>query len=296
MSQASEDAIAAYTPVSVSARAASFARETVAAARPRSRARAKALLWAASRLAGFGISVGLEPTAQALLREAVIERFIVLGTEGLRPSSVRTLRSNLRALGRANEAHPGPAPLARERAKPPYSRAEICGYLGAAAAQPTTARRHRASALVALGAGAGVIGAELRQLRGGDVVARSGGLVVSVGGRRARVVPLLARFEQPLSEAAAFAADGYLLGGRDPERKNLTDSLNRALGADRSLPRLQGGRLRSSWLVSCAELIGLRAFMDAAGVRCTQRLGDLVAELEPPSEADLVRLLGGADE
>jgi hypothetical protein len=34
--------------------------------------------------------------------------------------------------------------------------------------------------------------------------------------------------------------------------------------------------------------------MRAAGISCSQRLGDLVAGLEPAGEADAVRLLGAA--
>ena len=34
--------------------------------------------------------------------------------------------------------------------------------------------------------------------------------------------------------------------------------------------------------------------MTAAGISCSQRLGDLTAGLEPAAEADAVRLLGAA--
>jgi hypothetical protein len=36
------------------------------------------------------------------------------------------------------------------------------------------------------------------------------------------------------------------------------------------------------------------AFMHAAGISCSQRPGDLIAGLEPGSEADAIRLLGAA--
>jgi integrase len=142
----------------------------------------------------------------------------------------------------------------------------------------------RSSALLCLGAGAGLVGSELRHLRGSDVIERSGGLVVAVSGPRARVAPVLTRFHEPLIATAAFAADGYLLGGSAPDRRNLTDTLSAALCQDAGLPRLQAGRLRATWLCACAELIGLRAFMQAAGVRCSQRLGDLVNYLPAVEE------------
>jgi len=56
---------------------------------------------------------------------------------------------------------------------------------------------------------------------------------------------------------------------------------------------LQAGRLRSTWLVACAQRIGLGAFMHAAGISCSQRLGDLTAQLREASETELVRLLTG---
>ena len=151
----------------------------------------------------------------------------------------------------------------------------------------------RATALICLGAGAGIVAGELRRLRGPDVTRRSGGLVVCVSGRRARVVPVLARFGEPLEQAAAFAGRGFLLGGREPGRRNLSAALGAALSADAGLARLEPGRLRSTWLCECAQSIGLRAFMDAAGLRCSQRLGDLVAELSEVEEETAVSLLGG---
>jgi integrase len=290
-------AIAAYAPRSLSPQARALAQALAARAGPPTPGRARALLYAAARLAAFGESVGLELSPAVLLHPSVIERFAAQGCRACSPATRRTLRTNLRALARALEADPQPAPvpLPRERAKAPYSESQIAGYLALAAAQPTRARRLRASALVCLGAGAGVVGGELRQLTGADVLERSGGLLVVVGGDRARVVPVRLRFHEPLRAAAAFAGHGYLIGGSAPSRKNLTDTLTAALCRDAGLPRLEPGRLRASWLVACAQLIGLKAFMQAAGVRCSQRLGDLVAELPAVEEEAAVALLGGAD-
>ena len=49
-----------------------------------------------------------------------------------------------------------------------------------------------------------------------------------------------------------------------------------------------------TWLADCARLLGLATFMHAAGITCSQRLGDLLASLEPAAEADAVALLGAA--
>jgi len=284
-----------YRPRGISPAAAGFARGVVGAAAPASAARARALLFAAGRLAGFGERVGLGLEAGVLLHPAAIERFIIAGCEGVSPATRRTLRTNLRALQRAFERYPEPAPLAlvRERAKAPYAEAEIVGYLRLAGALSTERRRLRASALVCLGAGAGIVAGELRRVRGSDVVERAGGVLVIVGGRRTRSVPVLARFHEPLLEAGAFAGSGLIVGGREPGRRNITDELCRALSSDPSLPRLDSGRLRSTWLLECARQVGLGAFMHAAGITCSQRLGDLAGQLPGASEPELVALLGG---
>jgi integrase len=289
-------AIAAYAPSSVSAEAAGFARAVVAQAEPATAARAKALLFAAGRLGAFAEQIGLELSAGALLSEPVIERFVLVGCVGVSPATRRTLRTNLRSLARAIERYPQPAPvgLPREPAKRPYAPAEIAGFLRLADAQATHARRLRASALVCLGAGAGVIAGELRHVRGSDVVERSGGVLVQLGGARARAVPVLERYHERLLEAAAFAEYRLIVGGRNPDRRNVTDTMTAALSTDLSLPRLQAGRLRSTWLVECARTIGLRAFMHAAGITCSQRLGDLAAQLSEATEVELITLLGGS--
>jgi integrase len=287
--------IARYAP-SLTPPADALVRVVVAAAEPATPARAKALLFAAAKLAGFAEAVGLELSSDVVLSGAVIERFVLVGCPGVSPATRRTLRTNLRALARSLERYQEPAavPLVRERAKQPYSPTEIDGYLRLAAAQSTQARRMRAGALVCLGGGAGIIAGELRHVRGSDIVCRAGGVLVQIGGARSRAVPVLERYQQRLLEAAAFAGERYVIGGRNPDRRNVTDTLSAALSTDVSLPRLQAGRLRSSWLVECAQRIGLGAFMHAAGITCSQRLGDLAAKLPPVSQAELVATLGGA--
>jgi len=276
------------------AAAAGFARTVVTAAGPGNRDRAKCLLWAASRLAGYGISAGLEPVPEVLLHPSVIERFAA-HAPGMSGAARRTLRTNLRFLARRVMPHldPAGAPLPRERAKAPYTRQEIAGFLALAAAQPAPGRRSRASALVCLGAGAGLIRSDLRNARGTDVTARCGGVVVEVRGARPRAVPVLARYHTPLLEAAAFAGQNFLTGGNRPERGNITNPLIRSLAGGGGLPALDTSRLRATWLAETAALIGLPAFMHAAGISCCQRLGDIVAGLEAGTEAGAVALLSG---
>ena len=107
-------------------------------------------------------------------------------------------------------------------------------------------------------------------------------------------MPVLSRYHDPLLAAARFAGAGLIAGGAGPGRRNLANPLISALDGGSGLPRLDTSRLRATWLAGCAELLGLATFMHAAGISCSQRLGDLVAGLEPAGEAEAVRLLGAA--
>jgi integrase len=298
MENADNAEVAAYIgrwrPSSVSPQAAVFARQVVAAAGPTGRERAKNLLWAAGKLADWAIPLGLEAVPEVLLHPSVTERF-TRTAPGLSGVARRTLRTNLRFIGRrvVPQLYPADLPLPRERAKQPYSAAEISGYLALAGAQPTRERRMRAAGLVCLGAGAGLIRSDLRDARGSDVACRSGGVVITVRGPRPRTVPVLSRYHARLLAAARFAGTALICGGIDPGRRNLTNPLVVALDGGTGLPRLDTSRLRATWLADCAELLGLATFMHAAGITCSQRLGDLLAGLEPAGEAEAVRLPGG---
>lgn len=280
----------------VGAQAEEFARAVVRAADVISGARARSLLWATSRLGAWGTSVGLEPVAEVLLHPSVIERYVIVGMATASEPARRTARTNLRFVAR--RAAPGvcheplPRSLRRTRAKAPYSPAEVAAWMALGAAQPTEARRHHLGALLALGLGAGLEGGELRGVRGVDVVARSGGVVVVVGGRRPRVVPVTAPHHGVVMDAATFAGEGFVCGGFSPGRRNVTADLVSRISGGGDLGRLDVGRLRSTWLATHLEALGLVALFAAAGVVCSQRFGDLAAQLGVPDEATLVSILG----
>jgi len=190
----------------VSPRAAALARDVVGQAALQGRERAKNLLWAAGKLAGYAIGLGLDLAPEVVLHPPAAERFTRCAA-GLSPAARRTLRTNLRFTGRrvVPQLYPADLPLPRERSKKPYSPAQIDGYLALADAQPTMDRRMRAAGLVCLGAGAGLIRGDPRDVRGIDVACRSGGVMVTVRGARPRAVPVLARYQDRLLAAARFA-------------------------------------------------------------------------------------------
>ena len=272
-----------WRPSSVTPQAASFARAVVAAAGPHRRERAKNLLWAAGKLADYGIGLGLDPVPLVLLHPSVIERFTA-HAPGLTSVTRRTLRTNLRFIARAvvPQLCPADAPLPRERAKAPYSPAEISGYLALADAQPTAARRMRAAGLVSPGAGAGLIRADLRAVRGTDITCRSGGVTVQrarrPAARRCRRWPATTSV---LLASADFAGDQLVTGGTDPRagtsRARWPGPWPAAPGCPGSTP---AGCARPGW-PTARKLLGLATFLHAAGISCSQRLGDIIATLDP---------------
>lgn len=282
-----------WRPTSVPPDAARFARTVVARLGLRDPARAKTLLWSCGKLAAFASCVGYEMRDDIVFSPSTIERFVVSRTDDFAPGTRRTLRTNLRFVAeRLQGSGPSPAPLPRGRAKDPYSEVEITRYLASADAQPTEARRNRANSLICLGAGAGLTGIDLRAVRGSDVDAHHGGVVVRVRAGRPRVVPVLARFHPRLLAAASFFGPTFVVGGVEPSRRNVTSPLIASLSGGVDLPRLELGRLRATWLAAVATAIGLPTFMAAAGITCSQHLGDVVAGLSAGTEAEAMALLG----
>src|SRR6201997_2732285 len=121
--------IGRWRPSSVSPQAAVFARDVIAKTAPAGRERAKNLLWAAGKLAGYGLGLGLEAVPEVLLPPPAAERFTRCAP-GLSGAARRTLRTNLRFIGRrvVPQLYPADLPLPRDRAKQPYSAAEIGGF------------------------------------------------------------------------------------------------------------------------------------------------------------------------
>lgn len=153
----------------------------------------------------------------------------------------QTLRSNLLFLTkRVLVLDPPPVPLGREASQAPYSEAEIARYLALPDAQPTPERRSKASGLIALGAGAGLIGADLRLVTGLEVHARSGGVVVEVRGIHPRVVPVRAEMAARAMQSARFAGGAFIVGGAEPNRRNITSRLIASLAPGQPRAALNG--------------------------------------------------------
>lgn len=287
--------IEAWRPTAYPPGAVEFARSAVGSCGQLSAGRARTLLWSCASLARFSISVGLEPVPEVLFGSSVIERFVIVGLAAATPSRRRDIRTNLRFVARRvvpTMCEPAPVALPRSRAKVPYTSEEIAAYLALADAQPSLSRRMRLQAMVCVGAGAGLTGADLRDLRGDDVSFLNGGLVVVVRGASPRHVPVLFAYHARLVESAEFAGGGFVVGGVLGDRHNVTNRLVASLSGGSDLDRLELSRLRATWLATVAERLGLPGLFKAAGFSFSQQLCDLVANMAVPDDDELVELLG----
>jgi integrase len=206
----------------------------------------------AGRLARFAAGAGWPADASVLARPEVIEAFCRRGLAGVSPATRGTYRSVLRAWagladgGRARRG-PGYPGTAAPRPYPPAERAELTAI---AAAQRPGPRRDSARVMVAAGFGAGLTASELMALRGVDVAAGGAGVLVAVGGRRRRQVPVAPPYDMVLGGLAAAAGDRVLFrpGLVDRGYKNAVCGFADALVADPAAPRFRLGRARASFI------------------------------------------------
>ena len=133
----------------------------------------------------------------------------------------------------------------------PYSRKEKSQLRSLMVSQSTNYRRRNLGVLYGLGAGAGLSAGEMLSVLRDDVSSTPSGLTVVVSGTRARVVPVVAEWEDVLEEAlGVMPADELLLL---PTRTNpagyhaLSCFVNRCRSTSVH-PNSQ--RLRSTWLVA----------------------------------------------
>ena len=274
--------IAGWRPSSVSPQAAAFTRDVVAAAAPEGRERAKNLLWTAAEARGLRASAGPGPGAR--------DRCSTVGDR-----AVRALRTGPVRRGAPDPAHepavhrrrvvpqlyPADVALPRERAKPPYSAAEIAGFLALAEDQPAAGD--------GCGRRAGLPGrrrrtdprrparwARYRRPSAGRAASSSPCRATGPGG--AGPFPLL----RPAAGRGALRRDRRRSPAgptRPPEHHAPADPVT--LDGGTGLPRLDtpaachlaAGRPRncSAWPPSCTP----------PGSPAPQRLGDLVAALAP---------------
>jgi hypothetical protein len=248
-----------------------------------------------ARLAAWVVGEGLRLDAEVVLDPDMVERFVAVGLADDR--SRATYRATLRRVGplltRKAPWEARPPRVARRKVALPYTAAELDGLRAAASDQPTAGRVRAARALLALGAGAGLDGRWVARVAACDVTTHDGAVLVRVGEPAARMVPVLASWEQEVLDLARSIGDEFLVGGRSMAR-NRAGALAASIVVAHGHPKLSASRLRSTWLVTHLAMgTRLPELARAAGLQGVTVLSDLLPFVPMLDEAEAVQMLRG---
>ena len=253
------------------------------------------LLGLLARLAVWADRQSLPLDPEVVLDPDMVERFVTETVPHDRSAS--TYRSDLRRIGialtRKAPWESQPAGLARREVADPYTSIELEQLKVDALAQATRLRRRAARAVLALGAGAGLDGRWVGRVAGGDVVKVGTAVLVKVGERSAREVPVLATWEEEVLDLATSAGTQFLIGGRSLAPNRVSDLIYR-LEVPRDHPKLSPARLRSTWLVTHLTMgTRLPELARAAGLRGVFVLSDLLPHVAPFDDESAIEMLRG---
>jgi hypothetical protein len=249
-----------------------------------------------ARLVAWAVREGLPLDVEVVLDPDTVERFIAVGLADDR--SRATYRSVLRRVGPKLSARapwePRAASVARRQVARPYSEVDIGHLRSDSWAQPTPGRVRAARALLALGAGAGLDGRWVARVTVADVHTADGMTSVRVREPAARVVPVLAGWEDEVVDLVETARAGESLVGGTSTARNRAGALAASLVVAHGHPRFSASRLRSTWLVTHLA-IGTRLpeLVKAAGLQGVTVLSDLLESVPRMDEARSAEMLRG---
>jgi hypothetical protein len=114
-----------------------------------------------------------------------------------------------------------------------------------------------------------------------------------VGEPAARIIPVLARWENEVLDLAASAGDEFLVGGGSTAR-NRAGALAASLVVPHGHPRFSASRLRATWLVTHLAMgTRLPELARAAGLAGVTVLSDLLDFVPALDEAEAQQVLRG---
>ena len=185
-------------------------------------------VWSLMGIAIWGLGQGLPLDPEVLLTPDNVELYC---STAVPAKSRPSVRSTLRRIGpRLTRRAPWPPraePLRARIVAPPYTAMELAGLRLDASRQSTPERRRASEAILTLGAGVGLDGRWSMDVRGSDISRQGAVVLVEVGSPTARVVPVLAAFENDLLKLADLAGEDYLVGGKARSKNKASRALNR---------------------------------------------------------------------
>jgi integrase len=237
---------------------------------------ARELYPAVTRLAHFARAEYAPLTDDAVFDPYMVNRFVVHHLAGYNRASRNTIRARLR---RVSEALLGDAAagtfkaLGKADAVTPYTVAEQAALEGWSRAQTSEERRTSAAALLSLGFGAGLTGAEIIRLRLEDVEVLGDGLVVHVGnGDGKRDVPVADEWSDGLRARSGFM-NGHGWAFRADQRGSNMNLITDFVSRTAPPMEIQTRRMRATWLVRHLEAgTPLKTLLRVAGLQSAEAL------------------------
>lgn len=252
-----------------------------------------------TQLAVWADRIGHSIEPEALFHPEFLDRFITEGCAHLSHGTQLNYRTNLWGVGEAvigRALFPSkPLPLQRSSVAPPYSAAQVTELVSWSRALPTAHVRRNCRVLLALGLGAGLSSQEITSLVGGDVCSENGVVLVGVGGKMARSVPVHRRWADEVLRLAGESGSSspFFMPNRTRiTRRDILAFIERCTGE--GPPKFNVQQLRITWIVGqLAAGTSLSALVRASGVAIGQ-LGKYMRFVAPVTEDDYRRQLSGA--
>ncbi|MBF4615330.1 hypothetical protein [Curtobacterium sp. VKM Ac-1376] len=205
----------------------------------------------------------------------MVNRFITHHLAAYNRASRNTIRARLRRVSEAllgDDAVGKFKTLGKADAVTPYSVAEQASLESWSRTQTSEERRTSAAALLALGFGAGLTGAEIIRQRLEDISESGATLIVQVAGENERDVPVLQEWDEGLRARLQFMDREGWAFRTDQRGSNInliTDFVSRT-GPE--VP-LQTRRMRATWLVGhLNRATPLKALLRIAGLQSAEAL------------------------
>ncbi|OII21858.1 hypothetical protein BIV01_17705 [Curtobacterium sp. MCBA15_013] len=259
---------------------APYVHDVVARTEPLVTYSARELYPAVTRLAHFARTEYAPLTDASVFDPYMVNRFVVHHLAGYNRASRNTIRARLRRVSEAllgDNAIGKFKTLGRADAVTPYTVAEQASLEGWSRAQTSEERRTSAAALLSLGFGAGLTGAEIIRLRVEGVEARGDELVAYVGsGSGARAVPVSKEWDAGLRTRIEFM-HGQGWAFRAEQRGNNVNLVTDFISRTAPPMEIQTRRMRATWIVSHLEAgTPLKTLLRIAGLQSAEALDRLL--------------------
>ncbi|QWS33065.1 hypothetical protein [Curtobacterium aetherium] len=254
---------------------APYVHDVVARAEPLVTYSARELYPAVTRLAHFARSEYAPLTDGAVFHPYMVNRFVIHHLAGYNRASRNTVRARLRRVSEAllgDDAAGKFKALGKADAVTPYTAVEQAALEGWSRAQTSDERRTSASALLSLGFGAGLTGAEIIRVRLEQVDADGELVVVHVAGDGGRQVPVLAEWDAGLRARLDYM-DGSGWAFRADQRGGNINLITDFISRTAAPMEIQSRRMRATWLVGHLERgTPLKMLLRVAGLQSAEAL------------------------